>query len=145
MGITSFLVFVTSGYLFFQLEHETTKVFLLFFAGSGAMITFALVFTAPQLKRAARATRTGRRYPCNIDLRIDDSGPDDPVLTGSFQEGCATWCLKFSKPVGWAPESGTQHCEIVFLSGEKTPALGQLEHGILIPTENSSCSYKRST
>ena len=86
---------------------------------------------------ARRATRTGRRVKGFIKLTVDRSDAESPTIVGRMKDGNAIWDLQFSKPIGWEPDSGDWPCEMVLLSGEPTPALVELEDGLLVPTRRS--------
>ena len=124
-------------YLFSQSTQEQLRVVALFVAGVSGLVAVAIAMDLPGWKRAARATRTGRRVKGFIKLTVDRSDPESPTIVGRMKCGNAIWDLQFSKPIGWEPDSGDWPCEMVLLSGEPTPALVELEDGLLVPTRRS--------
>lgn len=131
------LISVGAIYAFNVASHEQLKVFLLFVAGVCGLLTFAILSHLPQLRRAARATRTGRRVQGVLHLTVDSSDSENIVIAGSMQEGSATWKLHFGKPLGWTPQSGEWPCHLVMLADEPIPALVELDQGLLFPTRKS--------
>lgn len=123
--------------LFARSTHSPLRVLLLFVAGVSAMLTFAIAAELPGLRRAARATRTGRRVKASIRLVVDRSDRESPVISGQARDGMAVWELQFGKPIGWEPDEGDWACELVWLSDQPTPALVDLEHGVLVPRRAS--------
>lgn len=124
-------------FLFFLSSHETLNVLLLFFAGLCALTAFAISAQLHQLKRAARATRAGRRIPGVLHLTVDRSDSENLSIEGDIRQGVTTWKLHFSRPFGWTPQSGDWPCELIMLADDAIPALVQLEQGLLFPTPKS--------
>jgi hypothetical protein len=123
--------------IFFISSHENLNIFLLFMAGTCGLLAFAIWAQLPQLKRAARATRTGRRIQGVLHLTVDRSDSESIVIEGDMRHGSTTWKLYFSRPFGWTPQSGDWACELVMLADEPTPALVELNQGLLLPTRKS--------
>lgn len=138
------LVSVAAIYAFNVADHEQLKVFLLFVAGVCGLLAFAILTHLPQLKRAARATRTGRRVQGILHLTVDRSDSENIMIVGSLQEGSATWQLHFGKPMGWAPQSGEWPCHLVMLADDPIPALVELNQGLLFPTSKSHKVFSRN-
>ena len=125
--------------------HETLNVFLLFFAGSCGLTAVAILAQSSQLKRAARATRTGRRIHGVLHLTVDRSDSENLLIEGYLQQGSTTWRLNFNRPFGWMPQSGDWPCELVMLAGETIPSLVELDQGLLLPTRKSHKDFSGGT
>ncbi|GAB2499841.1 hypothetical protein GCM10027266_17900 [Arenimonas alkanexedens] len=139
------LVGVAAVYAFSQSSHAQLNVFFLFVAGVSGLLAIAISTQLPDLKRAARATRTGRRVKGLIKLTVDRSDSDSIVVAGEMRDGRTLWNLHFGRPFGWNPQSGEWPCEMVVLSDEKVPALVEFENGLLLPTRKSHRIIGRST
>lgn len=138
------LVSVGAIYAFNIAHQEQLKVLFLFIAGVCGLLAFAILTHLPQLKRAARATRTGRRVQGILHLKVDCSDSENIVIEGSMQEGSTTWKLHFGKPLGWTPQSGEWPCHLVMLADEPVPALVELNQGLLFPTRKSHKAHGKS-
>lgn len=123
--------------IFIVSNHEQPKVFSLFVAGVSGLIAFAILTQVSNLKRAARATRTGRRVPGILHLTIDRSDSENFVLTGEVSEGSTVWKLYFGRPLGWTPQSGEWACEMITLADDPFPTLVELKQGLLFTTRRS--------
>ena len=143
-AIVCALVSIGAIFAFNIASHEQLKVLLLFVAGVCGLLAFAILTHLPQLKRAARATRTGRRVQGTIHLTVDRSDSENVLIEGSMQEGSATWKLHFGKPLGWTPQSGDWPCHLVMLADEPVPALVELSQGLLFPTLKSHKVFSRN-
>ncbi len=128
---------MASVYAFTWSDHERLNVLLLFVAGVSGLLAIAISTQLPGLKRAARATRTGRRLESSIKLTVDRSDSENVAITGEIRQGRTTWKLHFGRPLGWNPQSGEWPCELIMLSDEAVPALVQLPQGLLLPTGRS--------
>lgn len=137
VAVVSALIAVVCVYAFSQSEHVQLNVFLLFAAGVSGLLAVAIAIQLPEWRRAARATRGGRRVQSSLKLTVDCVDSENVVISGEAHDGSAVWHLQFSKPIGWMPESGEWPCKMVMLSGEPVPALIELEHGLLVPTRRS--------
>lgn len=125
--------------------NETLNVFLLFLAGSCGLIAVAILAQSSQLKRAARATRTGRRIHGVLHLTVDRSDSENLLIEGYLRQGSTTWRLHFNRPFGWMPQSGDWPCELVMLAGEAIPSLVELDQGLLLPTRKSHKAFSGGT
>jgi hypothetical protein len=128
---------------FLHLSSEPARVAALLAAGIGLIVSLAMFAHYPQLKRAARATRAGRRSSGVLHLEVDRSDSENPSFSGAFRDGRATWNLEFGKPMGWSPQPGEWPCTLVFVSDEAVPALAILEEGLLFPSRRSRKTYER--
>lgn len=124
-------------YVFTVSGNETLKVLVLFAGGVSALLALAMAAQRSGFRRAARATRTGRRIHGVLHLVVDRSDSESVVITGEMRDGPALWTLHFGRPLGWTPQSGDWPCKLVMLSDEKVPALVELDQGLLIPTPES--------
>lgn len=131
-------------FAFFLSTHETLNVFLLFFAGFFVLTAFAISTQLPQLKRAARATRSGRRIQGVLHLTVNRSDSENLLIEGDIRQGPTTWKLHFSRPFGWTPQSGDWPCELVMLADDAIPALVELDQGLLFPTRKSHKTFSGS-
>ncbi|WP_372012799.1 hypothetical protein [Pseudoxanthomonas sp. 10H] len=139
-AVIAALVCVACLVLFGRVSQEPVKVLLLFFAGVGGLFAVALAVQLPQFRRGARATRVGRRVRATVDLVVDRSEPDSPVVRGAVSAESKTWALEFGKPFGWEPQEGAWPCELVFLADWHGPVLVQLAEGLLVPSRASRAS-----
>lgn len=143
-AVISGAISVASVALFIASTDQNAKVILLFVAGVGAMIAIAVALSYPQFQRAARATRVGRRVKGTLQLEISDIDSEDMTISGRISDGGGVWELTFGRPIGWKPRAGEWSCELIFLAGQRTPVLVQLNDGLLFPTAKSSKRYGRS-
>jgi hypothetical protein len=135
------LICVAAFYAFVVASHQQLKVVLLFVAGVSGLLVFAILSQLPRLKRAARATRMGRRTQAVLNLTVDQSDSESLVISGEVVVGSTVWQLHFGRPLGWVPASGEWPCAVVMLDGEPLPALVELSQGLLFPTPKSRKAF----
>lgn len=134
MTIVAMAMAMVAAYLFFSQNNQNLKVVMMFIGMLGVMVVLATVSMRKPLRRAAAATRHGRRVRTVIELQID---PDSE--NGRFFGQCTDrtlghrWRIDFSSPMGWVPDEGSTVCELVSLPGDEEPALVITERGLLIP------------
>lgn len=131
--------------LFVWAERQWLEVVGLFIAGVCGLVGVALVAQRQPMRRAARATRTGRRVSGVLRLEVDRRDLENVLYTGRLQDGTATWVLQFGNPMGWTPQSGDWRCELVFLSDDPLPALALLDDGLMFPTRQSRRTHGAAT
>lgn len=137
VAVVCMLIAIAAASGFAFSSNESLKVLLLFVAGVSGVVAFAVATQLAGLRRAALATRKGRRVHGVLHLTVDRSDSENVVISGDMREGGSVWKLHFGKPLGWTPQSGEWPCEMVMLDGETVPALVQLEQGLLFPIHGS--------
>lgn len=108
----------------------------LFLVGTGAVFSLVVAFGRAHIRRAAAATRGGRREPATILLQPGVDDAEREALHGELRPAsphARRWHMQFGRTNGWRPGEGELQVEAVYLSDVAWPVLLIHPDGLLIP------------
>ncbi len=126
-----------AGFSFFAYaDGDTGRVAGLFAGLCGVLLCLVAALGRPELRRAAAATRRGRREPASIELFPDPEDADAGTRRGELRplsRHAPRWQMTFARTDGWTPPEGELPVEAVYLSDVAWPVLLLHRDGLLVP------------